>query len=609
MLFEHMSTLVTATVASHHAFETTFLLKSVVASPLTVVTLATTESPVWLTSHEIGLAYANVTSSDETTPLEPSVATTEFGPVEVYGNKFFNSKTGDQFFLMGIAYQPSRAANDVVAALYDGLTIIDPMADPRLCLRDLPYLSALGVNTIRVYSIDTEKDHDVCFKAYQDAGIYVIADLSEPGRSINRESPSWDLTLFARYRDVVDSLQKYDNILGFIAGNEVTNDKTNTGASPFVKSSIRDIKEYIRTQNYRAIPVGYSTNDDAETRDDIARYFACGDDTVDFYGINMYEWCGFSSFHTSGYRERTEEFKDYPVPVFFSEFGCNLQRPRPFTEVEALFGSLMTQVWSGGLAYMYFEEPNEFGVVEVTANGGIKPLPDFYNLQKAFSSANPRGVNLSDYKASYKLVPYPKCPGKSNVWKASNEIPQSPNKVKCDCMESTLKCRLANIKETNLPKVFDFVCDNVDCSDIRADGVDGKYGVFSDCSSVQKASFVLNELFKKQGGGTSDDCDFNGVALLASKLATLEVLETNVQSNGETCAAVLGRDVLSQLMSYPEIKRTTVSSKHINLHAPNYTSTLKVESKASTQRRFYSRIVVDLSLAFVFVLVLTVFVP
>lgn len=154
--------------------------------------------------------------------------------IQINGNKFFNSDTGEQFFLKGIAYQPSKAIDE------DGIfetNYIDPLAETSICLRDLPYLKKLHVNTVRVYSIDPSKNHDDCMQAFSDAGIYVLLDLSEPELSISRESPTWDVALFQRYKDVIDSMHKYDNVFGFFAGNEVTNDKTNTDASPFVKAS------------------------------------------------------------------------------------------------------------------------------------------------------------------------------------------------------------------------------------------------------------------------------------------------------------------------------------------------------------------------------------
>lgn len=139
-------------------------------------------------------------------------------------------------------------------------------------------------------------------------GIYIVADLSEPGLSINRDTPTWDLDLYNRYTSVVDLLAPYSNVLGFFAGNEVTNNGTNTGASPFVKAAIRDMKAYMKSQGYRAIPVGYATNDDAETRDPMANFFDCGPpaDAADFYGINIYEWCGQSTLQKSGYADRTK---------------------------------------------------------------------------------------------------------------------------------------------------------------------------------------------------------------------------------------------------------------------------------------------------------------
>jgi hypothetical protein len=196
------------------------------------------------------------------------------------------------------------------------------------------------------------------------AGIYVIQDLSNPSTSINRNDPSWDTTLFNAYAGVVDAMAGYTNVLGFFAGNEVSNELNNTAASAFVKAAVRDMKSYIKTKNYRTIGVGYATNDDAVIRLNLADYFNCGDasEAIDFWGYNIYSWCGASSFTTSGYDQRTLEFKNYTVPAFFAEYGCNTVQPRVFTEVQALYGSQMTGVWSGGIMYMYFQEANNYGM-------------------------------------------------------------------------------------------------------------------------------------------------------------------------------------------------------------------------------------------------------
>ena len=197
----------------------------------------------------------------------------------------------------------------------------------------------------------------------QNAGIYVIADLSAPNSSINRASPSWDVGLYARYTSVVDTLAKYNNVLGFFAGNEVSNNVTNVDAIPFVKAAVRDVKAYIKSKNYRSIGVGYAADDDATIRVDLEDYLNCGpsEDSVDFFGYNIYSWCGQSDFVTSGYQARTKEFTNYTVPAFFAEYGCNQPEPRLFDETLSLFGPNMTDVWSGGIVYEYFQEANLFG--------------------------------------------------------------------------------------------------------------------------------------------------------------------------------------------------------------------------------------------------------
>jgi hypothetical protein len=278
------------------------------------------------------------------------------------GSKFFHKNSGEQFFMQGVAYQQEVNGN-TTASDAKGLDITDPLADSTACKRDIEYLKKLKTNTIRVYAIDPEKDHKDCMNALADAGIYVVADLSEPGNSINREEAQWTTTLFTRYTSVVDELMKYDNTLGFFAGNEVSNQPNNTLASAFVKAAVRDTKAYIKSKDYRPVGVGYATNDDADIRENLASFFDCGksEEAIDFWGYNIYSWCGDSSFEKSGFDVRTKEFENYNVPVFFAEYGCNTPRPRKFTEVGALYGPKMTGIWSGGIVYMFHEEANKFG--------------------------------------------------------------------------------------------------------------------------------------------------------------------------------------------------------------------------------------------------------
>jgi hypothetical protein len=239
----------------------------------------------------------------------------------------------------------------------------DPLASPSSCARDIPHLLALRTNVISVYSVDPTQDHSSCMNDLAAAGIYVLLDLANTTSSINRNAPAWNVDLYAHYTSVIDTFAGYTNILGFVVGNEVANAANNSMADAFVKAAARDMKSYIAAKSYRAIPIGYSADDDATIRYQVASYFDCGSsaDAIDFYGMNNYEWCGNSSFEGSGYAARTQEFSKWNIPVFLSEYGCNTVEPREFTEVQAIFGPDMTGVWSGGIAFEYFQDVNNYG--------------------------------------------------------------------------------------------------------------------------------------------------------------------------------------------------------------------------------------------------------
>ena len=67
---------------------------------------------------------------------------------------------------------PPRANNS--GGFPEPSSYIDPLSSAQNCTRDLPYLKQLGVNAVRVYSVNPANNHDDCMKMLSDAGIYVL---------------------------------------------------------------------------------------------------------------------------------------------------------------------------------------------------------------------------------------------------------------------------------------------------------------------------------------------------------------------------------------------------------------------------------------------------
>ena len=291
-----------------------------------------------------------------------STVAADVDPIVIKGSKFFYKTNGTEFFIKGVAYQQDAGGNG--SSTTGNTDFKDPLTDSDGCKRDIPLLSALSTNTIRVYAIDTDGNHDDCMTQLANAGIYVIADLGDPQTSINQGNPAWNDVLYARFTNVIDIMSKYNNVIGFFAGNEVVNNVTNSPAMPFVKAAVRDMKAYIKAKDYRAMGVGYAADDDQTIRDQVRSYINCGpaEDSIDFFGYNIYSWCGADSdFVTSGYSDRTKEFSTYNVPAFFAEYGCNQPSPRLFDDTPTIYSDNMTGVWSGAIVYEYFEAANKFG--------------------------------------------------------------------------------------------------------------------------------------------------------------------------------------------------------------------------------------------------------
>lgn len=309
-------------------------------------------------------------------------------PITINGKQFVNSINNEPFFLKGVDYQPggSSKVND------DG----DPLSDPATCARDVVLFQDLGINTVRIYSINPDLNHDKCMSMLAVAGIYVILDVNSPlqNQHLNRYEPwtTYNSAYLEHIFKIIEQFGHYNNTLGFFAGNEVINDKLSAQLSPpYVKSVIGDMKTYIKEHSPRAIPVGYSAADDLDYRVPLSSYLECAEDvssslSVDFYGVNSYQWCGRQTMETSGYDKLVEAYKNYTKPVFFSEFGCNKVLPRAFDEVKALFSEDMFTTFSGGLVYEFSQESNNYGLVDIDSNGTAKLLRDFTSLKSHYNT-------------------------------------------------------------------------------------------------------------------------------------------------------------------------------------------------------------------------------
>lgn len=343
----------------------------------------------------------------------------EIATIKINGNAFFNSKTGDRFYIRGVDYQPGGSSN-----------LTDPLADVQTCKRDIPVFQDLGINTIRVYTVDNSLDHTECMQMLQDAGIYLILDVNTPEASISRYDPacSYNADYLQSIFATVDVFAQYDNLLGFFAGNEVINMANNTFTATYVKAVVRDLKKYIKARNYREIPVGYSAADIESNRLLAAQYFNCGDDSdarIDMFGVNDYSWCGQSSFLTSGYSQKMKLYNGYSIPIFLSEFGCNqVAGSRPFQEIGSIYSTQMSSVFSGGLVYEYSNETNNYGLVQIDSPTEVTKLDDFNNLKNQYSQ-HPNPTGSGGYSTSNN---YSTCPDyQAGVWEANNTLPEMPS--------------------------------------------------------------------------------------------------------------------------------------------------------------------------------------
>lgn len=120
----------------------------------------------------------------------------------------------ERFYIRGVDYQPGGSSEAE-----------DPIANTANCLRDVEKFKELGINTVRVYTVDNSPstNHDECMNALAEAGIYLALDVNSPLYSLNRNDPAGsynDLYLQSVFA-TMDKFAGYSNTLLFFSGNEV----------------------------------------------------------------------------------------------------------------------------------------------------------------------------------------------------------------------------------------------------------------------------------------------------------------------------------------------------------------------------------------------------
>jgi 1,3-beta-glucanosyltransferase GAS1 len=133
---------------------------------------------------------------------------------------------------------------------------VDLLISEEDCSRDIPYLQALGINTLVVYAMNAFRNHTACMNLLADAGIYVLFILNNglPTRYLEEGKIVFptDYTAVEHLESLIYILHKYSSTLGFLVGFS----EASTPSAPRFKSWVRDLKKYIREKGYRAIPVG-----------------------------------------------------------------------------------------------------------------------------------------------------------------------------------------------------------------------------------------------------------------------------------------------------------------------------------------------------------------
>ncbi|KAJ0417898.1 Glucanosyltransferase-domain-containing protein, partial [Aspergillus carlsbadensis] len=322
-----------------------------------------------------------------------------------------------------------------------------------------------------------------------DAGIHVVVFLNGLNTaSPNATNPTWNTDEFAEKSAIVDALAGYDNVIAFLLFDELP-----AAYAPYSKAKVRDMKAYIASRDYRAIPVGYGMWLHPDSEEHV--YFNCGDEdeSADFFALQTNAWCG-DSLSETGWDVYLEQFEGYSAPVIMGQYGC-ANSAKTGVEVSVLYGSEMTDIFSGGLLYVYAGAPE--GLVNVS-NQEVTKAPAFTSYSSQFAQATPTSINSDTYSPT-NTAPSD-CPSTFPT-----NLPPQPDEQYCACTLQHSLCIPADEADDAL---FASLCD--ESSDICAlhtsNATLGVYGMYSMCNQTVEAAALLSNYTQQESGDSPGSC-------------------------------------------------------------------------------------------------------
>jgi hypothetical protein len=154
----------------------------------------------------------------------------------------------------------------------------------------------------------------------------------------------------------------------------------------------------------------------------------------------------------------------------------------------------MTDNWSGGVAFEYFENAGDPGYGLVTgdpAGATVTPNADFTQLQAVLAALPPPPNTPSQANAAAST--FPACPAAGAALNASDTLPPTPNNQVCLCaVNNAFSCNpRTSTTPSTVGALLDYGCSLLgqsggNCNEITSNGVTGVYGNLSYCSPSQK---------------------------------------------------------------------------------------------------------------------------